>query len=112
MEHAPLRPVPTRPSGPVDPADAVRHVASSLPAPAAPPLTVVKRAAPPPLAVLPLGEPVRPAPPRVRAPRQEVLPAPLVRPATLLAWRLLLALAVIFAVVAVAIAVAGALGAF
>ena len=32
MEHAPLRLVPTRPPGPVDPADAVRHVASSLPA--------------------------------------------------------------------------------
>jgi putative zinc finger protein len=31
MEHAPLRPVPTRPSGPVDPAEAARHVASSLP---------------------------------------------------------------------------------
>jgi hypothetical protein len=31
MEHAPLRPVPTRPAGSVDPGDAARHVASSLP---------------------------------------------------------------------------------
>jgi hypothetical protein len=31
MEHAPLRPVPIRPSGPVDPAEAVRHVTSALP---------------------------------------------------------------------------------
>jgi hypothetical protein len=31
MEHAPLRPVPTRPAGPVDPGEAARHVASSLP---------------------------------------------------------------------------------
>jgi hypothetical protein len=32
MEHTPLRPVPTRPSGPVSDPDAVRHVASHLPA--------------------------------------------------------------------------------
>src|SRR4051812_24853852 len=31
MEHAPLRPVPSRPSGPVDPATAVSEVASWLP---------------------------------------------------------------------------------
>ncbi|HKF80495.1 MAG TPA: zf-HC2 domain-containing protein [Thermoleophilaceae bacterium] len=31
MEHAPLRPVPARPPGPVDPEDAARHVAASLP---------------------------------------------------------------------------------
>src|SRR5215211_443690 len=31
MEHAPLRAVPTRPSGPGDPADAAGHVASTLP---------------------------------------------------------------------------------
>jgi Putative zinc-finger len=31
MEHAPLRPVPSRPSGPVDPAAAVSEVASWLP---------------------------------------------------------------------------------
>jgi Putative zinc-finger len=31
MEHAPLRPVPARPPGPVDPEVAARHVASSLP---------------------------------------------------------------------------------
>ncbi len=32
MEHAPLRPVPARPAGPVDPAAAVREVAAALPA--------------------------------------------------------------------------------
>jgi Putative zinc-finger len=32
MEHAPLRPVPTRPAGPVDPAAAIREVGSALPA--------------------------------------------------------------------------------
>ena len=32
MEHAPLRPVPARPPGPVEPATAVREVASWLPA--------------------------------------------------------------------------------
>jgi putative zinc finger protein len=32
MEHAPLRPVPSRPPGPVDPATAVREVGSWLPA--------------------------------------------------------------------------------
>jgi hypothetical protein len=32
MEHAPLRPVPARPAGPVDPAAAIREVASALPA--------------------------------------------------------------------------------
>ena len=32
MEHAPLRPVPARPPGPVDPATAVREVGSWLPA--------------------------------------------------------------------------------
>jgi hypothetical protein len=31
MEHAPLRPVPARPAGPVDPATAVREVGSWLP---------------------------------------------------------------------------------
>ena len=31
MEHAPLRPVPARPAGPVDPAAAVREVAAALP---------------------------------------------------------------------------------
>jgi hypothetical protein len=31
MDHAPLRPVPARPSGPVSDPDAVRHVASFLP---------------------------------------------------------------------------------
>ena len=31
MEHATLRPVPLRPSGPVDPAQALAHVAASLP---------------------------------------------------------------------------------
>lgn len=31
MEHAPLRPVPGRPSGQVSDADAVRHVGPSLP---------------------------------------------------------------------------------
>src|SRR3954454_14437123 len=31
MEHAPLRPVPTRPAGSGDPADAVRHVTGLLP---------------------------------------------------------------------------------
>ena len=31
MDHAPLRPVPVRPSGPVSDPDAVRHVAASLP---------------------------------------------------------------------------------
>jgi hypothetical protein len=32
MEHAPLRPVPARPAGPVDPAAAVREVTAALPA--------------------------------------------------------------------------------
>jgi putative zinc finger protein len=32
MEHAPLRPVPIRPAGPVDPAAAAREVAAALPA--------------------------------------------------------------------------------
>jgi hypothetical protein len=32
MEHAPLRPVPARPAGPVDPAAAIREVTSALPA--------------------------------------------------------------------------------
>jgi putative zinc finger protein len=32
MERAPLRPVPTRPAGPVDPAAAIREVAAALPA--------------------------------------------------------------------------------
>jgi Putative zinc-finger len=32
MDHAPLRPVPVRPSGPVSDPDAVRHVAGQLPA--------------------------------------------------------------------------------
>jgi hypothetical protein len=32
VEHATLRPVPLRPSGPVDPADALAHVRASLPA--------------------------------------------------------------------------------
>lgn len=32
MEHAPLRPVPSRPAGPVDPASAAREVAAVLPA--------------------------------------------------------------------------------
>src|SRR5215213_9854733 len=32
MERAPLRPVPARPAGPVDPAAAVREVAAALPA--------------------------------------------------------------------------------
>jgi hypothetical protein len=32
MEHAPLRPVPARPAGPVDPAAAIRGVAAALPA--------------------------------------------------------------------------------
>src|SRR5919107_1418712 len=32
MEHAPLRPVPARPAGPVDAAAAVREVAAALPA--------------------------------------------------------------------------------
>jgi hypothetical protein len=32
MDHAPLRPVPTRPTEPVSDPDAVRHVASQLPA--------------------------------------------------------------------------------
>jgi putative zinc finger protein len=44
MEHAPLRPVPTRPSGAVDPADAASHVAAALPgldAPAATALSLV-----------------------------------------------------------------------
>src|SRR4051794_26723599 len=44
MEHAPLRPVPTRPAGPVDAADAAGHVATSLPgldAPAATALSLV-----------------------------------------------------------------------
>src|SRR5436190_2365050 len=31
MEHSPLRPVPSRPPGPVDPEEATRHVASVLP---------------------------------------------------------------------------------
>jgi hypothetical protein len=31
MEHAPLRPVPARPAGPVDPAAAIREVSSALP---------------------------------------------------------------------------------
>jgi Putative zinc-finger len=31
MDHAPLRPVPVRPSGPVSDPDAVRHVAQTLP---------------------------------------------------------------------------------
>ena len=225
MEHAPLRPVPTRPAGPVDPADAVRHVTGLLPgiderastalslvalvgrtrgetaetlgldreevgsalararkalrrasfplpgsgwceraerlvsdrlddaledpgparlevhlrncprcveherrlvqatdamvagfaptpapaATAAPPLTVVKRAAPPPLAVRPFGEPVRPAPARERPPRPEIVPAP--SAAMALAWKALLVLAIIVAVAGVAIAVAVILGA-
>lgn len=44
VEHAPLRPVPTRPPGPVDPTDAARHLATSLPgldAPAATALSLV-----------------------------------------------------------------------
>jgi Putative zinc-finger len=32
MEHAPLRPVPSRPAGPLDPATATREVAAALPA--------------------------------------------------------------------------------
>ena len=32
MERAPLRPVPRRPEGPVDPAEAIAHVAATLPA--------------------------------------------------------------------------------
>jgi hypothetical protein len=32
MEHAPLRPVPARPAGPVDPAAAIREVTAALPA--------------------------------------------------------------------------------
>ena len=32
MEHAPLRPVPARPAGPVDPAAAIREVVAALPA--------------------------------------------------------------------------------
>jgi anti-sigma factor RsiW len=32
MEHAPLRPVPSRPAGPIDPATATREVAAALPA--------------------------------------------------------------------------------
>src|SRR5688572_24647886 len=32
MEHAPLRPVPARPAGPIDPAAALREVSSWLPA--------------------------------------------------------------------------------
>lgn len=31
MEHAPLRPVPSRPAGPIDPATAVRELAAALP---------------------------------------------------------------------------------
>ena len=31
MEHAPLRPVPRRPAGPIDPEEALRHVAARLP---------------------------------------------------------------------------------
>jgi hypothetical protein len=218
MDHAPLRPVPSRPAGPVDPADAVRHVASLLPgidersstalslvalvgrsrdetaetlglgqddlgaalararkalrrsmfplpgsgwceraerlvsdrldhalvspgparlevhlrncarcveherrlvqatdamvagfAPApvpapvtasAPPLSVVKRTAAPAPAVLPFGEPVRPAPP-ARAPL----------PPTAITWNAALVVAVILAVAAVAVAVAVILGA-
>src|SRR3954452_23706407 len=41
MDHAPLRPVPSRPAGPVDPVDAARHVASSLPALDAPAATAL-----------------------------------------------------------------------
>ena len=52
MEHAPLRPVPARPAGPIDPANALREVGAWLPA--LPPLTA--RA----LALVVLAEHARP----------------------------------------------------
>jgi hypothetical protein len=54
--------------------------------------------------VLPFGEPVRPAPARVR-PQRPVAPPPLT-------WTVALVLAVLLAVATVAIAVAAVLGAF
>lgn len=74
------------------------------PVPAPPALSVVERARPAPPAVLPFGEPVRPAPARVGPPRP-VAPPPLT-------WTVALVLAVLLAVATVAIAVAAVLGAF
>ena len=79
------------------------------PAPAPATLSVVERSASPPPAVLPFGEPVRPAPRRVPRPRPVVPePAPIARP---LASSILIAITIVLAVAAIAIAVAVALGA-